>query len=129
MIGDSAISIFLDKIFSGIASIISTILNFIVSGLFFNKYIAVFVFFIFINFLAIILIKKDKEYANIPNARRISERTLLLTAFMGGAFGEYFAMYKFKHKTLHKKFIYGVPLAMVFYVSLITYNLLLGIIA
>ena len=53
--------------------------------------------------------------------------TLLITAFVGGAIGEYFAMYKYKHKTLHKKFLYGVPLAMVFHFILISYNLFIGV--
>ena len=127
MIGDSAISQFIDKIFSSIASVISSILNFGVSAVFFNTTIAFIIFFILVNILAVVLIKKDKEYANTEGARRISERTLLATAFIGGAFGEYYAMYKYKHKTLHKKFLYGVPLTIVFHFSMITYNILLGI--
>lgn len=129
MIGDDAFSSFLDNVFGGIADAISTIIKFIFSVLLSNKLIALITFLVLINLLAIVLMKKDKELANTPGARRIRERTLLLTAFIGGAFGEYYAMYKFKHKTLHKKFIYGVPLAMVFYLSIITYNFMLGILS
>lgn len=129
MIGDDAFSSFLDNVFGGIANAISTIIKFIFSVLLSNKLIALITFLVLINLLAIVLMKKDKELANTPGARRIRERTLLLTAFIGGAFGEYYAMYKFKHKTLHKKFIYGVPLAMVFYLSIITYNFMLGILS
>lgn len=129
MIGDDAFSSFLDNVFGGIADAISTIIKFIFSVLLSNKLIALITFLVLINLLAIVLMKKDKELANTPGARRIRERTLLLTAFIGGAFGEYYAMYKFKHKTLHKKFIYGVPLAMVFYLSIIAYNFMLGILS
>ena len=127
MIGDDAFSSFLDNVFGGIVSGISAVLKLLFSVLLYNRVIALITFLVLINILAIVLIKKDKELANIPGARRIRERTLLLTAFIGGAFGEYYAMYKYKHKTLHKKFIYGVPLAMVFYLSIITYNFMIGI--
>lgn len=41
---------------------------------------------------------------------RFSERLLLFLAAIGGSIGAYLAMYLFHHKTLHKKFTYGVPL-------------------
>ena len=41
---------------------------------------------------------------------RISERTLLTLAAVGGAWGAYAAMQLFRHKTRHKKFAVGVPL-------------------
>ena len=44
---------------------------------------------------------------------RISERTLLTLAAVGGAWGAYAAMQLFRHKTKHKKFAVGVPLMLV----------------
>ncbi|MBQ9280277.1 MAG: DUF1294 domain-containing protein [Clostridia bacterium] len=129
MIGDGAVALWLDKVFAIGANVISSILNFIVSAVFANRFIGLLICFVLINILAVVLMKKDKEYAGIEGAKRISERTLLVTAFVGGAFGEYYAMYKYKHKTLHKKFLYGVPLAIVFHFALISYNILLGILA
>lgn len=40
---------------------------------------------------------------------RISERKLLLLAFLGGAVGAYAGMKIFRHKTLHPQFRYGIP--------------------
>ena len=129
MIGDSAVSLWLDKVFALIANVISSILNFAVTVLFANRVVAFLIAFILINLLAIVLMKKDKEYAGIQGAKRIRERTLLITSLVGGAFGEYYAMYKFKHKTLHKKFLYGVPLAMVFHFALLSYSIFTGILS
>lgn len=129
MIGDSVISSAIDNIFQTLMNVVSTILSSCVSVLFMNQYVALITFFILINLLAIVLMKKDKQYAQTPNAKRIKESTLLLTAFVGGALGEYYAMYKYKHKTLHKNFLYGVPIAMVFQLALISYNVFVGIFA
>lgn len=41
---------------------------------------------------------------------RISEATLLLLAIIGGSIGAWFGMKVWRHKTLHKKFKYGIPL-------------------
>ncbi len=41
---------------------------------------------------------------------RISEATLLLLAIIGGSIGAWLGMKVWRHKTLHKKFKYGIPL-------------------
>ncbi|KZZ85926.1 DUF1294 domain-containing protein [Bacillus sp. SJS] len=41
---------------------------------------------------------------------RISERTLWLVSFAGGAWGSLLGMYKVRHKTKHPGFKYGMPL-------------------
>lgn len=41
---------------------------------------------------------------------RISEKTLLLVAAIGGSIGAWVGMKLWHHKTQHKKFKYGVPL-------------------
>ncbi len=46
------------------------------------------------------------------NKRRISESTLFTAALIGGAVGEYVSMRLFRHKTLHKRFMIGLPLIM-----------------
>ena len=52
----------------------------------------------------------DKEKSR-RHAWRISERTLLLSAFLGGAPGALFGMNFFRHKTQKPKFRILVPLA------------------
>lgn len=128
MIGDSSFSLFLDKAFAFLANAISWILENIVSIIFFNHTFTLFLFFILINVIAIVLVKKDKEFAQ-SGARRVRESTLLIVALVGGGFGEYYAMYKYKHKTLHKKFLYGVPIAIMLNMMMLTYSLTLTLLA
>ena len=40
---------------------------------------------------------------------RISEATLLLLAVLGGSVGAWMGMKVWHHKTMHKKFKYGIP--------------------
>ena len=51
-----------------------------------------------VSFLAFLLYVLDKEKAK-RNAWRISEKTLLLLSFFGGAAGGYLAMNMVRHKT------------------------------
>ncbi|MDE6688605.1 MAG: DUF1294 domain-containing protein [Prevotella sp.] len=44
---------------------------------------------------------------------RISEATLLGLAVIGGSIGAWLGMKVFHHKTLHKKFRYGIPLILI----------------
>lgn len=47
-------------------------------------------------------------------AFRIPESTLLALAIFGGAVAEYFTMRLIRHKTLHKKFMIGLPVIIIF---------------
>lgn len=44
---------------------------------------------------------------------RVPEKILLLLALLGGSIGGMAAMTFFRHKTLHLKFRYGVPLILI----------------
>lgn len=44
---------------------------------------------------------------------RVPEKILLLLAFLGGSVGALAGMAVFRHKTLHLKFRYGVPLILI----------------
>ena len=52
-------------------------------------------------------------------SRRISEATLLILAVIGGSIGALFGMKIWHHKTMHKKFKYGVPLILLAQIALL----------
>ena len=54
---------------------------------------------------------------------RISEATLLLMAVIGGSIGAWVGMRIWHHKTMHKKFKYGIPLIIIMQVALAVYLL------
>lgn len=49
---------------------------------------------------------------------RISEATLLGMAVIGGSIGAWLGMKVWHHKTLHKKFKYGMPLILIAQIAL-----------
>ncbi len=52
---------------------------------------------------------------------RISETALLGLAVLGGSIGAWLGMKVWHHKTLHKKFKYGVPAIIIIQLALIIY--------
>lgn len=52
--------------------------------------------------------------------RRISEATLLGLAVIGGSIGAWIGIRVWHHKTLHKKFKYGVPLILLLQIAALT---------
>ena len=52
---------------------------------------------------------------------RISEATLLMLAVLGGSIGAWIAMRVWRHKTMHKKFKYGIPVILLIQIALIAY--------
>ena len=50
---------------------------------------------------------------------RISEATLLILAVLGGSIGALLGMQVWHHKTMHKKFKYGLPLILLAQIALI----------
>ena len=50
----------------------------------------------------------DKSLAK-KHKRRISEKTLFMTAFLLGSIGIYCGMFKFRHKTKHTSFLVYIP--------------------
>lgn len=66
-------------------------------------------YLLFVNLAALILFKRDKSLAR-KGKKRISEKTLFLSAILGGGFGGILGMYLFSHKTKKTAFILGLPL-------------------
>ncbi len=52
---------------------------------------------------------------------RISEATLLLLAVLGGSIGAWIGMKVWHHKTMHKKFKYGIPAILLIQIALMAY--------
>lgn len=90
------------------------------------KYTLLIVFIIYmliINIAAFVTMGLDKK-KSIKRGWRIPERTLILIAFIGGAFGSLLGMSTFRHKTKHIKFLILIPLALLLHI-LILINLFL----
>lgn len=75
-----------------------------------EKYIAIYVGVI--NILGYISMWADKRKA-IKGKYRIPEKTLFLFAILGGSVGSIIGMKKFRHKTKHWYFKYGMPAILV----------------
>ncbi|MDD2979485.1 MAG: DUF1294 domain-containing protein [Hespellia sp.] len=68
----------------------------------------IWIYLLVVNVLAFFIYGDDKARAR-RGVWRISERTLILMALIGGSMGALFGMAVFHHKTRHKKFTIGVP--------------------
>lgn len=85
-----------------------------------NTFQVVFICFIVISVITFATYGIDKYKAQ-HNKWRISEATLILLAAFGGSVAALLAMFVFRHKTKHLKFIVGVPLILVAQIALISY--------
>lgn len=112
-----------DQVFQGFLNVLEAIIGFLFGG---NIRVLI-TGFILLNLLGFYLMYHDKKLA-LKNAqikdenkdldekqlnrklyRRIPERTLILTALVGGSLGVLGGMYKFRHKTQKNLFKIGVP--------------------
>ena len=75
-------------------------------------------YLIVINVVTFLVYGIDKWKAK-QGSWRISEATLLILAVIGGSFGALFGMKVWRHKTMHKKFKYGLPLILLAQIALI----------
>lgn len=66
------------------------------------------VYLILANIAAFALMGADKRRAQRCRWR-IPERTLFLSAILGGSVGAILGMYLFRHKTRHTQFVIGLP--------------------
>ena len=75
-----------------------------------------------VNVLSFIVYGMDKHKAK-KGKWRISETSLLLLALMGGSVGAWAGIRVWHHKTLHKKFKYGIPFIFFTQVVMVLYML------
>ena len=73
-----------------------------------------------INIASFFLYGIDKYKAK-KGKWRISEATLLTMAAIGGSIGAWAGMRLWHHKTMHKKFKYGIPLIIIMQIALVAY--------
>ena len=74
-------------------------------------------YLIAVNVLAFSLMGTDKYKAK-HHRWRIPEKTLFLSAIIGGSAGAILGMYTFRHKTKHWYFVVGMPLILVIQLAL-----------
>ena len=73
-----------------------------------------------INVVAFIMYGIDK-YKTKKAKWRIPEATLLLLDVLGGSIGAWMGMKVWHHKTMHKKFKYGIPAILLIQIALMAY--------
>jgi uncharacterized membrane protein YsdA (DUF1294 family) len=83
-------------------------------------YIALYLFII--NLISYIIMYRDKQKA-IKLEWRTPERTLWLTAIIGGSIGIWLAMKRFRHKTKHISFKLGIPIVFIIQLTAMIYFL------
>ena len=69
----------------------------------------IFYYLAFINIIGFLSMYIDKQKAK-KNKWRTSEAALIGIAILGGSIGSYLGMTKFRHKTKHAKFKFGIPI-------------------
>ena len=77
-------------------------------------------YFAFISIVAVIITVHDKRAAK-KQKWRIPEKTLFLVALLGGALAMYITMLTIRHKTLHKRFMIGLPLIIILQAGILIY--------
>ncbi len=75
------------------------------------------VYLLLVNLIAFALMGIDKSKAK-RGAWRIPEKSLFLSAIIGGSVGAILGMQIFRHKTKHWYFQYGMPLILVLQIIL-----------
>nr|WP_123610483.1 DUF1294 domain-containing protein [Mobilisporobacter senegalensis] len=65
-------------------------------------------YIIIINCIGFAIMGYDKQRAK-RHEWRVKERTIFAIGYFGGCLGILLGMSTFRHKTKHKKFVYGIP--------------------
>ena len=89
-----------------------------------KQYLPFFIYFIAISLVTAVITAIDKYKAK-KGAFRISEATLFFLAAIGGALAEYATMRLIRHKTLHKRFMIGLPFIIILQIIAIILTIVL----
>ena len=87
-----------------------------------NTTTLILLYIVLINIMTFFIYGIDKLKAK-KSKWRVPENTLIGMAIIGGSIGAWLGMKIWHHKTLHKKFKYGVPLILVAQTALCCYLL------
>ena len=79
-------------------------------------------YLIFLSLITFFMYLADKKKAE-KGKWRIPEKVLLLSSFLGGAFGGYPAMILFRHKTKKLRFSIGFPTILITEIVIVIYYL------
>ena len=77
-----------------------------------------FIYLVTINIATFFVYGIDKWKAK-RSKWRVTEAALLLLAVLGGSIGAWLGMKVWRHKTMHKKFKYGIPLIIIVQVAVV----------
>ena len=86
-------------------------------------FIGILIYLLIVNLAGFLSMFIDKRRA-IKNKWRIPEKTLFLIAIIGGSIGSIMGMKKFRHKTHHIQFKFGMPAILI--MQIITITLMFG---
>ena len=76
-------------------------------------------YYLIVNNIVTFLVYGIDKWKAKQGSWRISEATLLILAVIGGSIGALLGMRVWHHKTMHKKFKYGLPLILLVQIALI----------
>ena len=91
-----------------------------------NKYKLLLIYFIAISLISVIVCAADKARAK-KGRWRIKESTLFLLSALGGGAAMYITMRLIRHKTLHKRFMIGIPLIIIAQTALLIIAVRFGV--
>lgn len=111
-------SAFIGGIFFGLQELLNDLIDDTLN--YDSWFIVCIAYLLIINVIAFALFGADKKKA-INKEWRISEKTLILSALVGGSLGAYMGMYGFHHKTRKLLFSVGVPCILFFQVFLLSW--------
>lgn len=77
-----------------------------------NKYKYLLIYLAVISLISVIACVTDKSRAK-KGKWRVKESTLFLLSALGGSGAMYITMRAIRHKTLHKRFMTGIPIIMI----------------
>ena len=83
-----------------------------------NAITLILVYLIVINLISFAAMGVDKAKAR-KRSWRIPESTLFVLAIIGGSVGSIVGMHLFRHKTLHRYFVYGMPAILIIQILIV----------